>query len=77
MRKLSPEEMNTLQLLLDRAIAHDQLAIGAPAHFDGSTSYATTELGCACNHAELIIVDLTPKGIKELWKHHKNWSKPD
>ena len=67
MKKLSPEEMNTLQLLLDRAIVNEQLAIGTPSKSDGTTSYATTEIGCACDHVEVMVIDLTPKGVKELW----------
>jgi hypothetical protein len=64
MNPLNPKEMDTLQLLLDRAIYHQQLLIGAPEKGNPQVSHATDQIACACDHVERMIIDITPAGLR-------------
>ena len=67
--KLTKNETAELEKLLSRAIEHQQIlvAVECEANAACATSHSTDLIDSVCDHGDIVILDLAPKGLKQLW----------
>jgi len=66
-RKLTPEETHLLESLLERGLQHNQILISTNVKDDPFDAHATDEIASICDHGEVVIIGLAPRGLKFLW----------
>jgi hypothetical protein len=79
MKKLSPEELSALGVMLERAIKHEQLCLSVcvtdkKTHgVIPTTSFGTTDLLGTCDSEDCIELLAAPSALKWLWVRYTGY----